>query len=379
MGGAPRSDVSPIETDLAERLPGRVIHSAFRLQGEPLNAQAPPPLGRPPPPPGMIVLFDRNASPDLGTGMVKGRPAATFISVALTDGTWLNIMAQADPHHEGRWHVGFLGPLLGGLVVVIVLSVLAVRRASQPLSLLAAAADRLGRDVGAPPVAVEGPLEVRAAAMAFNRMQFRLRRFVEDRTQMIAAISHDLRTPLTRMRLRAEFVEDDEARFKMLDDLDEMESMIAETLAFARDDAAREAREPVDLASMLRDLCEQFETRFAGPERAVISAGPTGVKRAFANLLENARKYADSAQMTMSVDESRVTVVLDDDGPGLPEAELERVFAPFYRLETSRNRETGGTGLGLAVARSAVRAHGGDIALANRAEGGLSVTVTLPA
>lgn len=320
--------------------------------------------------------------PPSGSGILRsliahGPHPLLRVAVQLHDQTWLNFLAPGRPP-EPLWRPGFYAPLLAGVLVVMILSILAVRYASRPLAVLAAAAQRLGRDVGAPAVPVEGPREVRAAAHAFNEMQTSLRRFVEDRTQMIAAISHDLRTPITRLKLRAEFVEDDEQRAKMLADLDEMEAMIASTLAFGRDDAAREPRSPVDIAAMLRDLAADFGASYDGPERLVIPAGPMALKRAFANLLENAQAYAGEARVTVTEPPDGIEITIDDDGPGIPEAERERVFAPFYRIEHSRNRETGGTGLGLAVARSALRAHGGDISLANRPEGGLRVTIKLP-
>src|SRR5262249_49951252 len=155
----------------------------------------------------------------------------------------------------------------------------------------------------------------------------------------------------------------------------EMEAMIASTLSFARDDVAREERAPVDLAATLEELCEDFGASYSGPEHMIVQAGPIGLKRAFANLLDNAKAYAGDARVSLTAGDNAATVIIDDDGHGIPEAELERVFAPFYRVEGSRNRETGGTGLGLAVARSAFRAHGGDIKLANRPEGGLRVTI----
>ncbi|HVI52507.1 MAG TPA: ATP-binding protein [Candidatus Sulfotelmatobacter sp.] len=301
-----------------------------------------------------------------------------MVAVKLDDGSWLNFVTHMAPH-EPFLRVPFLGPLLGSLLVLLVLSVAAVRRAAKPLAVMEAAAQRLGRDVYAPPVPVSGPREVRSAAAAFNEMQTRLRRFIDDRTQMVAAISHDLRTPITRLKLRAEFIDDDEQRAKVLADLDEMEAMIASTLAFARDDATREMRQPFDLAEMLRDLCGEFSANYEGPDNLPVTAGPLSVKRTFANLLGNAKKYAGSACLTLGLrGDDHVVVVIDDDGPGIPETEMERVFAPFYRVEASRNRETGGTGLGLAVARSAIRAHGGDIHLANRPEGGLRITVVMP-
>jgi len=224
---------------------------------------------------------------------------------------------------------------------------------------------------------------VRRAAQAFNIMQGRVRRLVEDRTQMLAAISHDLRTPITRLRLRAEFVDDDVQRDKMLSDLDEMERMIASTLAFARDDAAREIRRPTDIAALVQGLVEDLvatgiEASYAGPESLVMRARPMGLKRAVANLLDNAGKYGKRARVRLEARPGDVLVVIDDDGPGIAEGDREMVFAPFVRLETSRSRDTGGTGLGLSIARAGIRAHGGDIQLANRPEGGLRVTVELP-
>ncbi|MBC7905529.1 MAG: two-component sensor histidine kinase, partial [Rhodospirillaceae bacterium] len=198
------------------------------------------------------------------------------------------------------------------------------------------------------------------------------------RTQLLAAISHDLRTPITRMKLRAEFVEDEVERGKMLADLDEMERMIAATLAFARDDAAREDRRQVDVAALVQGLSEDLGAAYDGPDSLVLPARPMALKRAVANLIDNAVKYGAPARTYLTEDDGQVVITMDDSGPGIPEAEFERVFAPFVRLEASRNRETGGTGLGLSVARAAARAHGGDITLANRLEGGLRVHLSLP-
>lgn len=344
-----------LESELSHRLPGRVLHAGLRTPQPQLDS-----------------------GPQQGAGF-GGRNGAPTVQVAVTleDGTWLNFVIPLPPD-ERLWRPHPYWPLGIGLLVVVVLCVVLVRHAVRPLTVLTKAADRLGRDVLAPPVEISGPREVMAAANAFNRMQTRIRRFIEDRTQMIAAISHDLRTPITRLKLRAEFIEDDEQRMKILADLDEMEAMISSTLAFARDDSARETKVLVDLVGLLVDLCDQFRVAFDGPDEQEVSAGANGVKRAFANLIENACKYGGGARVVMRVEEENAVVTIDDDGPGIPVAELENVFAPFYRVESSRNRETGGTGLGLAVARSAVRANGGDITLANRQGGGLTVTVTLP-
>lgn len=304
------------------------------------------------------------------------------VSVQLADGSWLNFVAPLDIA-EPLWRPRFVLSLTVMAVLVAVLGGWALRRATRPFATFAAAAERLGVDVGAPPLPETGPREVRGAAHAFNVMQARLRRFVEDRTQMLAAISHDLRTPITRMRLRAEFVEDDEQRDKMLADLAEMEAMIAATLAFARDDATAEPRRRMDLATLLRALADDFaalgkDVAFDGPERLAVDGRPAALKRAFANLIDNAVKYGSRARIRLAAGEGETLVDVEDDGPGIPEAEHERVFAPFTRLDASRNRETGGSGLGLSVARSIVRGHGGDITLRNRPEGGLTVRVMVP-
>lgn len=305
-----------------------------------------------------------------------------LVRVALADGTRLDIVTK------GGWFpmqtIAHLVPPL--LAVGIGLTALAVwlgRRATRPLGVFAAAASRLGTDVAAPPLPERGPSELRAAAQAFNEMQQRIRRLVEDRVQMLAAVAHDLRTPITRLRLRAEFVEDREQRAKALADLDEMEAMIGAALAFAREETLLEQRAPVDLRPLLDDIAAELteaghEVRVSGDRHAEIDGRRGALKRALRNLVENAVKYGHRADLRLTATPSGLAVTIEDDGPGIPEAELENVFRPFYRVEPSRSRETGGTGLGLAVARSVVRGHGGDITLANRAARGLVQTVILP-
>jgi signal transduction histidine kinase len=304
------------------------------------------------------------------------------VSVHLKDGSWLNVLAPLDLG-DPLWRPRFVAPLVIALVLVTFVALLAVRRATRPFATFAQAAERLGVDVSAPPLAETGPREVRQAAQAFNVMQSRITRFVQDRTQMLAAISHDLKTPITRLRLRAEFMDDDDQRARMLADLDEMEAMISSTLAFARDDAASEPRIRLDIAAMVQGMVEDLgdlgaRCVYDGPPSLVIEARPAALKRALANLVDNAIKYGGSASVSLKAGGRDVLVVIDDEGPGIAQESRERVFAPFVRLETSRSRDTGGTGLGLAVARAAIRAHGGDITLADRPGGGLRVTVTLP-
>jgi signal transduction histidine kinase len=248
---------------------------------------------------------------------------------------------------------------------------------------LAVAAEALGRGQAPAPLDEVGPSDVRATVQAFNRMQARLRRFVDDRTRMLAAISHDLRTPITSLRLRAEFIDDEDTKARILVTLDEMQKMVEGTLAFAREEATSEPTRTVDLAALVEstvlDLADLgAEVTFADPGRIALACRPVALRRAVRNLIENAVRYGERCRVRLDADRDEVRIVLEDDGPGIPEDERERVFEPFVRLEASRSQATGGIGLGLAIARSIVRAHGGDIALANRPAGGLVVTVTLP-
>jgi len=312
-----------------------------------------------------------------------------LVSLRLPGGEWLNLaihLPPPRPWHSETFLVAFVAmSLAGGLAILW-----AVRRLTRPVRALAEAADRLGRDVNAPPLPETGPSEVATAAHAFNTMAERIRRFVGDRTQMLAAVSHDLRTPITRLRLRAEFMEDDEQRRKMLADLDEMEAMVSATLAFARDDASGEPTGPLDLAALCRTVldeaadahpCQAAAIAYRGPDRLVVQARPVALKRAIANLVGNALAYGGAARLALDPAEAPgrpLRLVVEDDGPGIPPESLEAVFQPFRRLESSRNRETGGTGLGLPIARNILRAHGGDVVLRNRPAGGLAAVATLP-
>ncbi len=355
--------------------------------------------GMPPPPLPAMRLFrlDQIASagpPRLRAREVRvaglGGPFEFAISLALPEGQWLNLRVRLP--RPRPWHSEtFLLAFLVMTATAAGLTLWAVRRLTRPVRDLAEAADRLGRDVNAPPLPEEGPSEVATAARAFNTMAGRIRRFVGDRTQMLAAIGHDLRTPITRLRLRAEFMEDEEQRRRMLADLDEMEAMIVATLAFARDEAAAEPAVPLDLAALCCTVLDEAadarpeaaeRVSYAGPERLVAQGRPVALKRAVANLVNNALSYGGAARLRLSPPDARgqgpLRLTVEDDGPGVPPTELEAVFQPFRRLEASRNRETGGVGLGLPIARNILRAHGGDVVLRNREGGGLLAEATLP-
>jgi signal transduction histidine kinase len=311
-----------------------------------------------------------------------------LVGLKTPDGSWLNFNAEIEP--PTPWHSPtFLVAFLLMTAAAAGLTLWAVRRLTAPVRTLAMAADRLGRDVNAPPLPEDGPTEVAKAAAAFNTMAARIRRFVQDRTEMLTAIGHDLRTPITRLKLRAEFVEDDELRRKMLSDLEELEAMVSATLAFGRDATATEPVSAIDLAELLRTVLDEAgdarpeaaeSLTYAGPPHLTVRARPLALKRALSNLIANAVSYGGSAQVLLSQPiPGTIGVAIEDSGPGIPPQELDRVFEPFHRVETSRNRETGGVGLGLPIARNILRAHGGDVTLSNRPGGGARALVTLPA
>jgi signal transduction histidine kinase len=215
-------------------------------------------------------------------------------------------------------------------------------------------------------------------------MQERLRRFINDRVQLVAAISHDLRTPITRLRLRAELSEDDEKRRRTQQDLAEMEAMIEATLSFAREEATPEPRVSVDLVSLLESVCDDLPAVSVHigpqvPQRVTLHCQPLAMRRCIGNLVGNAVKYGQRAEVALSVERDAILITIDDEGPGIPLADQQRVFEPFLRLDASRSRATGGVGLGLTIARAAARAHGGEVLLANRSRGGLRVMLRLPA
>lgn len=300
---------------------------------------------------------------------------------------WLTVTTVLHPPAPWR-SPGFATAFIVMMLMGAVMIMLAVRQLLVPVKTLAQAAEAFGRDVAnAKPLPETGPSEIVTAARAFNTMAARIRRFVEDRTFLLTAIGHDLRTPITRLKLRAEYMEDDEQRAKMLADLDEMEAMVAATLAFGKDITTTEPIARMDLASLLRTIVDEIADLnpdraaaldYQGPQHRPISARPLALKRALSNLIVNAMKYGDAARVSLHPSpKGGVVIDIEDSGPGIPEDQLERVFEPFRRLETSRNRETGGSGLGLSIARNIIRAHGGDIILTNLGTG-LQVRVTLP-
>jgi signal transduction histidine kinase len=354
----------------------------------------------------------RTHAPQLGAGFLAGAPAsaaghtaweilpasawplarpakllrldhayALGLAVALDGGGWLNA-AYAKPLSADWSSQAYVSlAIMAGAISLI--AWLTAHRIARPLRQLACAVERLGRGEEVAPLGESGPRDIRQTAEAFNRMQSRLRRFIEDRTRMLAALGHDLRTPITALRLRAEFVSDPGVRDKLLVTLDEMQAMAETALTFARQESAGEPTRTIDLTALLESMCEDLadlgcDISFANGERIPYRCRPEALRRAVRNLIQNAVRYGERARVALRRGGGAIEVVVDDDGPGIPAAEFERVFQPFVRLEGSRNRATGGVGLGLSIARTIARDHGGDITLANRPGGGLRATILLP-
>lgn len=313
----------------------------------------------------------------------RGRVAAVGLAVPLADGRWL-VMRTAVPLPPAWSRSTLLSFLLSALAVAGV-TVLVVRAQTRSLRALAEASERFGRGERVGPLDVAGPSEVAAATRAFNTMQQRLSQFLRDRLRLLAGISHDLRTPLTTLRLKAEFVDDEAVRDDIVATIDELAAICETTLAFTRAEAVSEATRSVDLRALCAELAEEFTLAGADVQAATgaplsMPCRPVALKRAVRNLVENAVRYGGCARLSAMPDaDGGVSIVVEDDGPGLPADRMEDAFQPFVRLEASRSAETGGIGLGLAIARSIVKAHGGELTLANRPEGGLRARLALPA
>jgi signal transduction histidine kinase len=360
---------------LGEELPVAVIRSA----GAPPQNRVGPPRGRfgPPGQPGM-------QHPMMRPGLHEFGPGAAFfvVQVLLRDGTRVTFDSTLSPQEESI-PLRLALTLVVLLGTVLVLSLVAVRWLTGPLSALATAAEELGKDIDRPPLPESGPLEVRRAARAFNTMQQRLSRFIADRTRILTAMSHDLKTPITRLRLRSEMLEDEALRGKIAKDLDEMQSMVTQTLDYLRHASSGEAVQPVDLGALIESLQADYrdtgsEVEIEGRATLPYAGRPLALRRCLANLLDNAIRYGRRAVVRVEDGAKEVTIRVLDEGPGIPDAELEQAFEPFFRGEASRSRETGGTGLGLGIARNIARAHGGELVLRNRPSGGLEAILSLP-
>ncbi|GAB5378493.1 MAG: HAMP domain-containing sensor histidine kinase [Acuticoccus sp.] len=302
-------------------------------------------------------------------------------SIPLGDGTWLNLRQRRPEPPPPVIGGAIVFTLLLSLVSVLLVGIVFVRRITRPLRALSAAAARAGSGDRSAMVPEAGARELREAAAAFNTMQRRIAAFDAERARTIAAVGHDLRTPITSLRIRAEMLDDD-TREAMVKTLEEMRVMAEGLLAYGRNEADAEPVSKVDLAALLADLCDGADgaVHYEGPGALTLSGRPVSLSRAFANVIGNARRYAGEAVVRLEPDDAgRVVVTVTDSGPGIPEDRLDAVFEPFMRLDPSRSMETGGEGLGLAIARTIIRAHGGTIVLSNRPDrSGLVATIRLP-
>jgi len=310
-------------------------------------------------------------------------PVCRAVQLNLRDGTPLRLILGGardfSPPPFGGQPLPYLLLFLlciGGLAYAV------ARMATRPLRQLEQASIELGRDIERPPLPEHGPAEVGNAARAFNAMQTRLRRHVQERTRILAAITHDLQTPLTRLRLRLEKVQDEALREKLVADLSVMQGMVKEGLELAQSMDSGEKMQPLDLDSLLDSVCADAadagqNVTFEGRSGISLQAQPNALRRCLDNLVDNAVKYGGSAEVSASLAGTHAVIRVRDHGPGIPEAELETVFDPFYRRESSRSRETGGTGLGLTIARNIAAKHGGTLKLRNHPEGGLEAVLEL--
>ncbi|BCO29575.1 adaptive-response sensory-kinase SasA [Rhodoferax lithotrophicus] len=349
---------------------------------EPLQANLSERLGSP-----HEIRVMGGLGPGMGWGM-GARPqhlgTNRSMDVRLDDGQWIRI--------TGRYEVNTPAPALSdaliiqlllslGLVVVVV--VIAIRQATRPLEQLAKAADMLGRDLDAPPLAEEGPAETRRAAQAFNRMQAKIKLLVSERARALAAVSHDLRTPLTRLRLRTELIDDETLRNQMAADLEAMGAMMDATLDYLRAFQTNEVVRTIDINALLESMVDdskvlgrsiQINGRTTMPYRGRLSA----LRRAMQNLIDNAFKHAGGAQIRVEDSALRLCITVEDQGPGIAPENLAKVTDPYYRVDSARSQKGDGVGLGLSIVKDIALIHNGELLLANRPTGGLSATLVLP-
>ncbi len=310
-------------------------------------------------------------------------PHVALLSLRLADESWLNVSLFAASHPHASGHGTLLSTSLMALGVVL-MSLLMARWLTRPISEIADAVTLLSPEDATSAVPEAGPREVRHLARSFNDMSRRIADLITRRTQALAAVSHDLRTPLTRLRLRLDDLPDPALQQAMATDIDEMEQMVEATLSYLKGDKLDEASRSIDLVALLETIVNDardmgHDATLAAPAHLVINTRMLSMKRAFSNLISNALRYGTKVQVGVREDGKDVVVAIDDDGPGIPDDKIEVVLEPFVRLEESRNVATGGVGLGLTIAKNNIEANGGKLRLANRNEGGLTVTVVLPA
>ena len=304
------------------------------------------------------------------------------VSIQLQDGSWLNFSSSKSPE-ASLLTTNSLPLYMAVALALALLSLWAIRQLAAPYQRLEAAVREIGEDLYRPGLEESGFGDFRAAARAVNSMQRKLQQYVSDREYLAAALAHDLRTPITRMKLRCELLGKARDKSLLLADLSELERITQSVVDFATLNTIEENVERIDLVSLIDSVVDgspRARIRFEQPTSGflVVEARPTAVRRGLSNLVENAMRYADTANIQIAESETVVDIVVDDDGPGIPEEQLSNVVRPFYRLEDSRSRLTGGTGLGLAIVDEVARGHGGSLNLSNRTGGGLRAVLRLP-
>ncbi|WP_186766464.1 ATP-binding protein [Puniceibacterium confluentis] len=331
-----------------------------------------------------VAIIDRlppRGSPDHRSAFRKERVIGISVRLSAREGqgAWLNVMTSGASPRPGRVDGKPFLTILGlSLLCVLGMGFVLARRLTKPLGQLSEAAQAAGRGDRSARVPEEGPREMREAARAFNAMQIEISQFDAERMRMLAAVGHDLRTPMTSLRIRAEMVDDDQQREAMVRTLDEMTVMADGLVSYAREGQDGEKMQTLDLGPLLTQLCADRGAVCDAASNVRVTGRRVGLLRAFGNLVDNALRYGQDATVSLSRDRQVAIVRITDSGPGIPPDRLEDMFRPFTRGDDSRNIETGGAGLGLSIAQTIILAHGGRITLENRAEGGLCATVTLP-
>lgn len=315
-------------------------------------------------------------------GLVLPSEGANLIQVELRDGQWVSFGEQL-PEEMTAWPLRVILALGLVLITLALVALLAVRWIIRPLAYLADSARALGKDLQRPALTEEGPEEVRSTLRAFNTMQDQIRQFVDERSRFLAAISHDLKTPITRLRLRSGLLGDLELQAKFERDLNDMEELVQGTLEFMRDETANEQKQALDINDLLETM--QIDGEEAGSKitlqghaRSAFYCHPISLRRMINNLVDNALKYGGQADIQIEDSKEHLKISITDFGTGIPDSQMDRVFEPYARLDNSRSKETGGTGLGLTIAKNIAVAHRGTLSLRNREAGGLQVIITLP-
>jgi signal transduction histidine kinase len=374
LGAAPASERPRLAADVARAFP--------QLGIQDLPPGSAPNVSEPQGPD--LHHLRRRLGPDYQVFALAPNGGARRVSIALPDGAAVSAEVAPERRPPPFWGGPWMMTLLFAVISLTLLGLWAARTVSAPLSAFAKAAESFSLNSTTAPLPERGPEEIRFMAQALNRMRERITGLIDDRTRMLAAISHDLRTPITRMRLRSEFIEDDVQRGRMLADLDQMRSMLESVLSFLRNDRKVESMTLIDLASTLQLVTDQFadmghKVSYVGPGHAMTTARPDDLLRSVTNLVENAVRFGAEATIRLRMSPQSAIIDVEDDGPGISDARKSDMLEPFVRGDSARNMdESAGFGLGLSIARAIALAHGGDLSLHDREPHGLIVRIEIP-